>query len=149
MEEAFRIFADGPAGMIFAAVVVYMVLRKRRQQGEAQKEVQLALLNKFNSGDELTRFLATDEGRRLIDRLAAPPWAKDPAQRAVGMTIGGSVMVMMAIGLAVLVNYSPGQYHSYVVPAVISGSLGIGMLLGSALLNRLAGKKDSDREGDR
>lgn len=57
------------AVILIVPFIVWLAHRSKQANAEARREVQLALLAKFNSGEELTRFLATEEGKRLMDHL--------------------------------------------------------------------------------
>ena len=62
-----------PIAAIFVwPFVIWIAQRFQQTKIQAQRDVQLALLAKFSSGEELSRFLATDEGGRLMDHLASP-----------------------------------------------------------------------------
>ncbi len=125
-------------GMLLAWAIVYAVMRNKRHQTGAQREVQLALLNKFSSGDEMTRFLSTEEGRQFVDRLAAPS-DNDPRQRIAGMVTGGCVLVALSIGFFSLSVYRPSG-ADFVIPAVVIGAVGLGLFAGAALSLRISKK---------
>lgn len=123
-------------GVILVWAIVSISHQTLRRRQSAQTEVQLALLNKFSSSEEMVRFLATDEGRRLMDQLAATPFSRDPRQRVVGLTIGGIVSACLSIGFLVLANVDGRQ--DYLERAVIFGAAGIGLLAGALVSYRIS-----------
>ena len=56
------------------------------------------------------------------------------------MLISGSILAMLAIGFAVLAVAS-GE-RRFIFPAVIIGSVGIGLLIGAAIAHRFSTKKE-------
>ncbi len=115
------------AGLLFMWAIALLVLRIKRQRMDAQRDVQLALLNKFSSGDEMTRFLASEGGRALVDQLAVHSNG-DPRRYAAGLVIGGCVMAALSIGFTGMAFF--GGEKDFVVPAVINGALATGIFAG-------------------
>lgn len=126
------------AAILVWPIVIWIAQRFQQTKIQAQRDVQLALLAKFSSGEEMSRFLATDEGRRLMDHLASPG-KDDPRENAAGMLIAGSIVTMPAIGFAALAAASGEQ--RFAIPAVVIGSVGIGLLIGAAIAHRFSTKK--------
>src|SRR5690606_33539983 len=99
----------------FAMVVVlaWMAHRSRLAASANERDVQLALLSKFSTAEskfstaeEMTQFLTTPEGRRLIDQLASPKGFD--ARRAiidyitgglVTLFVGGAMMALARLGM--------------------------------------------------
>ena len=118
------------AGIVFVIGVIFMAHRQKRHRLEAQRDVQLALLNKFANGQEMTQFLQTEEGRRLVDQLAAPT-EDDPRHQAIGLMIPG--FVLSSLGVAFLgLRFVVGR-EGFLVPAVITGCMGLGFFGATAL----------------
>lgn len=112
-------------GMVLGGVVIFLVTRNERHRAEAQKEVQLTLLNKFSSGDEMASFLATDEGSQFIDRLAARP-EQDPRKKTVDLITGACVTAGIAVGLGTLAVL--GVWSGFfVVPALANAGISLGL----------------------
>lgn len=131
------------AAILVSPLVIWIAQRFQQTKIQAQRDVQLALLAKFSSGEELTRFLATDEGRRLMDHLASPG-EKDPREEIVGMLVGGSITAMLAIGFSIAAELTGKEF--LLIPALINGAIGIGLLLGAAITHRFSMKKELVRE---
>jgi hypothetical protein len=125
------------AVILIVPFIVWFAQRSEQAKSAAQRDVQLALLAKFNSGEELTRFLATEEGKRLMDHLASPA-KDDPRQTVAGLLIGGSILTMLAIAFAGLAVAS-GE-RRLAIPAAAIGAVGLGLLAGAAIEHRFSKK---------
>ena len=117
--------------LLFVWAITFVVLRNRRHRTEARRDVQLALLNKFSSGEEMSRFLSTEEGRRLVDQLAEPS-GDDPRHRTAGMLVGGCVMTFISIGCWILYAFN-ARGSFFLIPAVMNGAIGVGVFVGAAV----------------
>ncbi len=115
------------AGLLFIWAIGFIVLRVKRQRMDIQRDIQIALLNKFSSGDEMTRFLASEGGRVLVDHLTVHSNG-DPRRYAAGLVIGGCVMAALSIGFTGLAFF--GGEKNFVIPAVINGALAAGIFAG-------------------
>ena len=133
------------AGILFVIAIVFINSREKRQRAEGQKDIQLALLNKFESSEELSRFLATDEGRRLMDNVSATPMDSDPRRHALGLTIAAGIMIARAAGFTALVVAGIMPDNFLVAPAAI-GAVGIGLTIGATLAWRIANKTEFRRD---
>ena len=60
------------------------------------------------------------------------------------MLISGSILTMLAIGFAVLAAATGERRFAF--PAVIVGSVGIGLVIGAAIARRFSTKKELVRE---
>src|SRR5262245_5998499 len=74
----------------FALVGALVWMGNRRKQAIAayERDVQLALLSKFTTADEMTQFMNLPEGRRLVDQLARPKGI-DPRRQVLDYLTGG------------------------------------------------------------
>ncbi len=126
--------------LLFVWLMAFIGIRHKRVRSEARRDVQVALLNKFQTGEEITKFLATDEGRRLISELGAP---HDARHAAVGLTIGACVTGSLSLGLWAA---SFLEHKSLQVPAIITGSVCIGLVLAAIISRRLTRSLDRDRQ---
>lgn len=128
------------AGLALTAYIIRFAFRAETEKAEAQRDVQVALLDKFSSGEEMTRFISTEEGKVLMDQLAAPS-NNDPRRRLVGVIIGGCVMLSLSVAFFVLSSVFDGQLSRFlVIPAVVTGALSLGLFLGGFATYRLSAK---------
>jgi hypothetical protein len=131
------------AAILVWPFVVWIVHRFQQAKIEARRDVQLALLAKFSSGEELSRFLATADGRRLMDHLASPGTA-DTREKIVGMLVGGSITTMLGIGFSIAAGLTGKEF--LLIPALINGAIGLGLFIGAALAHRFWTKKELTQE---
>ena len=120
----------------------FIGLRHRRIRSEARRDVQLALLSKFQTGEEITKFLATEEGRRLLDQLAGPQ--ENLHDKTAGLVVPGCVLTCVGIALGIASTKDP----DILVAALVVGSVGVALFIGAAFTYRLARKTDGSRKDD-
>lgn len=133
--ETFK-YIIAPSGMLFTWALAHAHHRTLRHRQDAQKEIQLALLNRFSSGEEMTRFLATEEGRRLVDQLSASPDAKDPMEISAGMAIGGCITTALSGAFFILSRMD--NLHGFIVPAVMCSAVALGLFAAALISRKLA-----------
>lgn len=130
----------------FALLAVWLFafigIRHKRARNEARRDVQLALLNKFQTGEEMTKFLATEEGRRLLDQLSGP--VEDLHHKTVGLVVGSSVLLSIGIAFGVLA-YAFGT-KGFIVAGSVIGAAGLGLVMGAAVANRISRKLGSRQD---
>jgi hypothetical protein len=125
--------------LLFVWLIAFLGLRHKRVRSDARRDVQLALLNKFQSGEEITRFLATDEGKRLLDELGGP--RPETESMTVSLAIAACITGSMSIGFWVL-SYNEEKLE---IPAIILASICIGMILAAIVAKRLI--RSPERQG--
>jgi hypothetical protein len=137
-------FSWGPVvAILIGPIIIWIAHHFQQAKVQSQRDVQLALLAKFSSGEEMTRFLATEEGKRLIEHLSSPG-EDDPRQKAVGMLTVGSILTALGIGFAGLALMQ--GMGRLVIPAVVIGSVGLGFFIGATISHRFAKKMGLIRE---
>ena len=124
-----------PLGL-FAMIVLLVWLRHRAAQAKAlvRTDVQKHLLDKFNSGEELTRFIESDDGRRFLEQLTVE--RTDPRAAQLWPVRVGIVLAVLAIGLLALSTQDGGL----VFPGIMALTLGIGVLIAAWVSHRLVSK---------
>jgi hypothetical protein len=109
--------------------------RRREQLRERER-----LLDRIGSGEALTTFLNTDEGKKLMNDMNAP----DP-QTSRGGGLKMSILGLMTAGVICLAlgggffYIADGSQEQLLIPGAITGSIGIGCLA-AALIHYLFGK---------
>lgn len=93
----------------FALVILVILSEFRRREAKLQRQAELskAVLERFGSGEELSAFLQTDAGRRLIDPPSKGP--SNPKQRIIGSVEGGAIVGMMGLGLLYVAAKHEGE----------------------------------------
>jgi hypothetical protein len=80
------------------AIVVWVVARRAEQKARLRAELQMKVLDKFNTVRELEEFLKTDLGRRFL--ISYSPPARPPLARvALTIQIGVGACVVAVCGL--------------------------------------------------
>jgi hypothetical protein len=120
----------------FAMVVVlaWMAHRSRLAASANERDVQLALLSKFSTAEEMTQFLTTPEGRRLIDQLASPK-GFDARRAIIDYITGGLVTLFVGGAMMALARLGMGFMA---IPAFICLAVGAALLITAAVTWPLA-----------
>src|SRR5262245_20001882 len=92
--------------MAFVAFVIWLVVRRFQDKARLRMEMQVKLIERCSSAEELERFLASEGGRRLMDNLS-PGRASSPAWTIVATVQVG--VVSLVVGLGVLYGVGMGK----------------------------------------
>jgi len=98
------------------------------------RDVQLALLSKFTTADEMSRFLATPEGRRLEDQLASPK-GFDARKQVIDYLTGGVVVLFIGVAMTALARVGMAFMA---IPGFICLGVGIACLIAAAFIYPVA-----------
>lgn len=138
--EAVRHGPDSAVGYVvplafFAMIVliVWLAMRRRQAQIQAQTEIRKQLIDKFGSVPELATFLESDGGRHFFGEMRSQ--ARDPLR----FLPGGVVTTMLGLAFLGLTL----MRKDFLVPGVILLALGVGLLISAAIAHKLA----DDRSG--
>ena len=134
-----------PLGL-FAMIVLVVWLSHRQKQAKAQARAELNkhFLDKFTSGQDLTEFLGKEGSQRFLDEM----WAEKrqgPKERLLGTISGGVVVTAAGVGALLLAIFVKG---SFMIPAAFILSVGIGLLVASAISYRLSKAWGLVKEGE-
>jgi hypothetical protein len=124
----------------FVAFLIWHGERTKEEKRRLRSEERRTILDRIGSGEALTSFLQTEEGRKLLDQA-------DPQEKAVRAMGGlrGSVLGLLTAGtLATILGggffYAAKlSYDELVIPGSIVGSIGIGCIV-AALIHYVFGK---------
>ena len=121
---------------VFTMIVLLTWLNNRQKQAKAQARVELNkhFLDKFTSGQDLTEFLGKDGSQRFLDEM----WSEKrhgTKDRVLGTIMGGVVVTAVGIGLLLVGLFAKS---GFMIPAAIVLSIGIGLLVASAISYRLS-----------
>ena len=111
-------------------LVVWFVIRNSMNQRRIRAELQKEVLAKFSSGQELSEFLHTDAGKRLMGEPPASRWGSKG--RVITLAVSGMIAVGAGAGF-----YFGGQDAEAV--ALFTG-VGLALLASSAVSYWLAKK---------
>lgn len=121
---------------VFSMVValVWFGTREKQAKVQARADLNKHFLDKFATGQDLTEFLGKEGSQRFLDEM----WAgkrQGTKERVLGTVTGGVVVTAVGIGLLVLAVFVK---DFFVIPAAILLSVGIGLLVASAISYRLS-----------
>ena len=136
---------DIAAAVVAIAVLGFVAfwgwLRFRRESAQSQLffETQKHLLEKLGSTAEVTQFLASTEGKELLDRLKPPPSPPapkpEPADVMFVMIWTGTILIGVGVGFFI---GSIWVSTKLLLPAAVVGFVGVGMLVGLMITHALA-----------
>ena len=120
---------------LMASITVWgiaQLLRNRRKSEllKAQTDLQLKLLDKISSSEELVRFLESESVRSLLENQAKATRA-DPQDRVVGCLVPGCILTPAGTVLLAM-----GQ-ETVRFLGVLSLAIGLGFLVASLIVYRL------------
>ncbi len=114
--------------------IIYLWISRRRKELEAQERFIPQLLEKFESPEELTRFLESPAGEKLIRSLA--PSRKSFRERLLFWLNIGIVLTVFGIGMIIL------GFIIHDDDCMMFGAIclfpGIGLIISSYISHRLA-----------
>jgi hypothetical protein len=118
----------------------WLPFRRESAQLQLLFEAQKQLLDKLGSASEVSHFLASAEGKELLDRLKPPPpppapKPPSPAEVMFLMIWGGVIMIGVGAGFFVgAIWVSP----RLLLPAAILAFAGVAVLVGLMITHALA-----------
>lgn len=116
---------------VFAMVVliVWIAYLARKHNTHERAELRKHLLDKFNSGQDLTQFLATPQGQNFLRELEISGRAGSAKQRILGTVRCGIVLLLLGAGFLALLHLE----YDLIYPAVILLALGAGCLIAAVV----------------
>jgi hypothetical protein len=115
--------------------IVWFGSRAKQVRLTKQVETQKALLDKFQSGRELSEFMGTESGQRFLNQFDMNPHAA-----ILGSVTAGIVLTCLGLGLLGLT----GRDEDLVFPGVIMLALGVGFIVAAAISRRLSKKWNTE-----
>src|SRR5690348_8791790 len=101
--------------------------RKRQNRVKAQADLNVRLLDKFGSAQEIVEFLQTPGGMQIMDNLASD--RESPAAGILRFTQRGIILIVLAVGCLGLGWYYRQNDTPLLVIGVLLLCLGIGFLI--------------------
>ncbi|NLT67639.1 MAG: hypothetical protein GXX84_13645, partial [Acidobacteria bacterium] len=126
------------AAIVMVIAIIWFNRRVQHARVQAQKEVRLAFLQKFSSGDEIVRFMATEEGKKFIDGLQPVRRPVDPRKTAVDEVTGAAVLIFIGAGFSLLRGI-------FMIPGIICLATGLGLGIAALLTWRISKKMDTQQ----
>jgi hypothetical protein len=121
--------------------VLRVVLENRRwnKSFKVHEEVHAKLIEKFASGQELTAYIESDAGKRLLE-WTPPPFETSgrgfplPASRILWSIQAGLILGLVGVGLLLIRNRVPGGVEPLLVFGTLGLTIGAGFIF-SALIS--------------
>ena len=110
------------------AVIVWLGVRRKQAQIQAQAQLRKQLLDKFTSGQELTAFLESKGGRQFLEDLQ---WQGNGRLRFIPAGVVTTMLGLAFLGLSL-------REKNYTVAGVVLLAIGIGLLISAAIVHKLA-----------
>ena len=128
---------------ILAFIAVTMSLKAKSDLAQRQMifEAQKHLLDKLSSGPEVTEFLGSQAGREFFERLKPPgkPPNYQPKPHEILFLLIWMGLIVTLIGAGFIIGAFAVNWK-LLVPGLISGGCGVGLLLGLWITHKLSWK---------
>ena len=125
---------------VMVVFIVWFGTRAKQAKLQARTEIHKHLLDKFGSGTELTQFIESEGGKKMLEDLAAD--RVSPQERALTHVRAGVILTGRGIGFLVVTT----QESDFVIPGGLLVALGSGFLVAAWASRRLA--KSWSRDGE-
>ena len=130
------------SGCAMIVLIVFFAIRLRQTKVQSRTELHKHLLDKFSSGGELTTFLETEGGRKMLEELGSE--RIDPRERWLKSLRTGIILSFLGGGLIVLEE----QFNvddDLVIPGGVCLALGLGFTV-AAITTKLLTRGDDEQE---
>lgn len=115
----------------FIGFIIWVAARAREANQRQRSEERTRLLERFSSSQELTAFLNSEAGARLLKTHRGPG---HPSRKIAGAVFGGVITLFIGLGFLVVVfqGWDPSG-GNLIVPGTIFVMIGIGILIAAAI----------------
>ena len=130
------------AGCAMIVLIVFFATRAKQARIQSRTELHKHLLDKFSSGGELTTFLETEGGQKMLEELGSE--RIDPRERWLKSLRTGIILTFLGGGLIVLEE----QFNvddDLVIPGGVCLALGLGFIV-AAITTKLLTRGDDEQE---
>lgn len=122
----------------FLGFIIWVVARAREARMRQRSEERSRLLERFSSSQELTEFLNSEAGSRLLGK--GEP--SHPMRSISGAVTAGIITLFAGIGFLFVTGQFPQDKGDFLLPGILGVMAGIGILVSafvSAKLYKRAG----------
>lgn len=115
----------------FIGFIIWVAARAREASLRQRSEERTRLLERFSSSEELTAFLNSAAGARLLKHKGPA----HPTRQIAGAVFGGVITLFVGIGFLVVVflGSDPSLGNLLVLPGTICVMVGIGILIAAGI----------------
>ena len=126
------------AAFVMIVFIAWFGTREKQARIQARTDLHRHLLDKFGSGTELSQFLETEGGRRMVANLENRE--ANPRARALRPMIAGAVLTCLGVAFLLLTV----REEDLLIPGGLVLAIGIGFLIGAFVTLRLSKSWDAD-----
>jgi len=123
-------------GAVVWVCMLFVRARQRRRELEVLSEFQTRLLDRLESGDELTRFMESPGGERLLKSFQERP--ARGLDRVLSAATAGLVLTMLGLAAIIVQATADVGGQGFHAIGVMTSGLGLGFLLSAGLSFLLA-----------
>lgn len=122
---------------VFLGFIIWVVARAREARMRRRSEERSRLLERFSSSQELTDFLNSEAGSRLLGK--AEPG--HPMRSISGTVTAGIITFFTGVGFLIVANKLPlGDSDGFLIPGFLGLMAGLGILI-SAFISTVLYKR--------
>jgi len=115
---------------VFVGFIIWVVARAREASLRRRSEERNRLLERFSSSEELTAFLSSEAGARLLKHKGPG----NPTRQIAGAVFGGVITLFVGMGfLAVVFLGRDPSGGRLIIPGTICVMVGIGILIAAGI----------------
>lgn len=123
---------------VFLGFIIWVVARAREARMRQRSEERSRLLERFSSSQDLTEFLNSEAGGRLLDKGAAPA---HPMRSISGTVTAGIIVLFAGLGFLTVAGEVPSyDKEGFLIPGILGVMAGIGILV-SAIVSTILYKR--------
>ncbi len=111
------------------AALAWMAHRRKLAIAANDRDLKQALLAKFASGEQMTQFLGSPEGRQFVDQLAKPKEI-DPRRQVIEHLTGGLITLFIGFAMMVVARGLP----VLAIPGFICIGVGLALLIAACVM---------------
>ena len=116
---------------VFIGFIIWVAARAREASLRRRSEERSRLLERFSSSAELTAFLSSEAGARLMATHKGPD---HPTRKIAGAVFGGVITLFIGMGfLAVVLLGRDPSGGRLIVPGTLCVMVGIGILIAAGI----------------
>jgi len=106
--------------------------RRRRETAKQQAEMQAKILDKMSGNQDLTEYLKTDAGQRLLLSVPAEP-ARNPFTRILFSIQAGLILALLGVALLLVSGRLEDAEKGTMVLGTMSLAIGLGFLISAVI----------------
>ncbi len=122
--------------LAFVAFLIWIAVNYRQKTLQRRSEERLRVVERFNSGKDLSEFLETERGARFLELFAVRP--KNPSGIVIIGVALGLLAVFLAAAFMALCLFE--EDNSFMIPGILVLGIGLGILTATGVSYRLARK---------